>query len=92
MLINEIIFSEILNLFEQYSLNDFKIVQSSDNIHDVGESMGVFIGYKKENISTDLINGGIRTNDPNELKRVEQLKKQILTNKHISRIIVNNDN
>lgn len=81
----------ILN--EKESLSDYDIKPPSEDIYGVGEANGLTIKNIKETIPIKNIGfGGVRINDPNERKRIDNLKKEILKNKFISRVIVDSDN
>jgi len=77
----------------KYRLSDFEIKPSPDDIYSVGEANDLTISATNEIISPSLLYGGIDDDDVNERKRVEVLKKKILSDDgYISRLIIDGDN
>ena len=79
-------------LNENELLSNYNIKSSSDDVYAVGEANGLTIKNIKETIPIKYINGGVRLSNPQERKRINNLKNEILKNKFISRIIVDSDN
>ena len=94
MNINKIIQNEIFSLLNEsmYKLSDFKIKTSSDDIHSVAEANDLTVSISYENVPIYELSGGVNIYDNNERNRINKLKEMILSNRFISRLIIDGNN